>query len=343
MIFGIDVSDFQGAFDMAALAAEGFDFVAIKATQGATWRGLDFTRDLAAAQGAGLLTWAYHYQSTEPATVQVANIHSMVPTSVPVALDVETGSGGLDITRDIIAGLRSIGYAVPLLYLPQWYWQQLNRPDLSGLPPLWSSKYPSTAAGAASALYQNVPSSYWSGYGGLTVMVLQFTDNAAVAGQHVDASAFGGTRAQLAGLLGGTHPTSRTSEEGVSHILLPATAEPKNKQDDPATWPTREVTIPIAQIGGWHGDAMIQVVMAPYYDHDPKTNGFVRYANWFVTPDITTTEPSPVGADEVINQNGAPFRVMWPVKWGPAPANTVSFSISYAAPNGGAIEVERQY
>lgn len=90
------------------------------------------------------------------------------------------------------------------------------------------------------------------------------------------------------------------------------------------------------EIGGWHGDCMIQVVLAPYYAHDLSVCGFIRYANWFATPDIHATAPAPVGVDNVINNQGAAWKVMWPAKWGPAPENTVSFSLSAPLPQGAA-------
>jgi len=135
-----------------------------------------------------------------------------------------------------------------------------------------------------------------------------------------------------------------SSEEAVSHIYLPPTPAPKDPKSDPSTWPTAEVTFPIAQIGGWHGACWLQAVFAPYFDadRDPTYNAYVRWANYFCTDDRVNREPWAVGVDDVLNRQGEPFRRMWPAKWGPAPANTVSFSIVYAAPRGGYIEVERE-
>lgn len=125
------------------------------------------------------------------------------------------------LTRDIVGRLRAAGYRVPLSYIPRWYWQQLGSPSLAGLPPLWSSRYPDMNGGYASEIYQRVPASYWNGYGGSKVAVLQFTSSSTVAGHTpVDANAYRGTRAQLAALLGGgAQPESE--EDDMAPVILP--------------------------------------------------------------------------------------------------------------------------
>ncbi|OLE27964.1 MAG: hypothetical protein AUG44_08730 [Actinobacteria bacterium 13_1_20CM_3_71_11] len=224
MLWGVDVSDYQGNFDMARARSEGFDFVFIKATEGATWKAKYFAANLAAARSAGLLVAAYHYQRTDSAASQVANIMSVVPRDVPVILDVESGAGDVGVTRDIIGRLRAGGYKVPLSYIPKWYWQQIGSPSLAGLPPLWQSHYPDNNGGFASQIYGRVPDSYWTGFGGLNIEVLQFTSSATVAGRSpIDANAYRGTLSDLAALLGYAAPTplatQRTRED--LHMLLP--------------------------------------------------------------------------------------------------------------------------
>lgn len=223
-LFGLDISHHQDrSLDLVECRREGCEFVIIKAGEGTACIDPDFAANLAEARAAGMLVAAYWYQRAgASAAAHVAAITAVVPWDVPVCLDVEQGSGGVELTRGIVAGLRAAGYRVPLLYLPRWYWQQIGSPDLSGLPPLWSSRYPNTTTGALAAKWQQVPASYWTGYGGLDVALLQFTSSAAVAGYApLDADAFRGTRGELAALLGaggpvtGTHraPTPITDEE----------------------------------------------------------------------------------------------------------------------------------
>lgn len=205
-VFGLDISHHQDlGLDLAQCRREGIEFVFIKATEGANFVDSEFAANLAEARAARQLVAAYHYvRSSAAASDQVAWIARFIPRDVPVILDVEANSGGIALTRDMVNRLRAVGYAVPLLYLPRWYWQQIGSPSLAGLPPLWSSRYPDNVVGTLSSEWAQAPASYWTGYGGLDVAVLQFTSSARIAGhQPLDANAYRGTRAQLAALLGG--------------------------------------------------------------------------------------------------------------------------------------------
>lgn len=206
VILGVDVSHHQdGRPDLVrARAEDGVEFCFIKATEGSSFVDGDFASNLARARAAGLLVAAYHYvRSNASAQAQVANVRRVVPLDVPVIPDVETGSGGVSLLRELVDRLRAAGHRVPLTYLPRWYWSQLGSPSLAGLPPLWSSRYPDNVINDINVEWGMTPSSYWNGYGGLEVAVLQFTSSARVAGyQPVDGNAFRGTRAQLAELLG---------------------------------------------------------------------------------------------------------------------------------------------
>jgi lysozyme len=204
--FGLDLSHYQNlSLDLAQCRREGIEFVFLKSTEGNTFTDSAFASNLAEARNAGLLVAAYHYvRSAAAASDQIALIRRVVPLDVPVILDVEANSGGVALTRDMVNRLQAVGYRVPLLYLPRWYWQQIGSPSLAGLPPLWSSRYPDNVVGTLSSEWAQAPASYWTGYGGLGVAVLQFTSSARIAGhQPLDANAYNGTRAQLAALLGG--------------------------------------------------------------------------------------------------------------------------------------------
>jgi GH25 family lysozyme M1 (1,4-beta-N-acetylmuramidase) len=188
---------------------EGIEFVIIKATDGSGFTDPEFTANLNAVRNAGLIPAAYHYvRGSVSAVSQVSRIISTVPLSVPVILDVEAGSGGVSLVREIIDRLRAVGYRVPLLYLPRWYWQQLGSPSLVGLPPLWSSRYPDNTVGSIQDEWADVPAHYWNGYGGLSVAILQFSSSGRVAGYSpLDLNAYQGTRAGLLALLYGQQPT----------------------------------------------------------------------------------------------------------------------------------------
>ena len=212
-IYGVDISNHQNPISAKRIAGEGFRFCIIKATEG-TWRDPIMHSHLADARSTDMHVAAYVYvrgETSPQAHAQALHDH-LGDTSVPIALDIEHNSGSSPSHwRAIRDAIESLGYRVILTYLPEWYWIQVGRPDLTGLPPLWSSRYVSTKSGYASVLYSGAGDRGWQGYGGLQVAVWQFTDRAEVAGQKIDANAYRGTEHQLRALFHGDTP--HTEEE----------------------------------------------------------------------------------------------------------------------------------
>lgn len=209
VLFGLDVSRWQGNNPHHGhAAAQGVSFCICKSTQGNSWLDPKWGVNLAkcrAAYGDDFVA-AYHYvEGSDSAASQVEWIKQHVPRTVAVIPDVEDGSGGVALLRDIVALLRAAGYRVPMIYLPRWYWQQIGSPSLAGLPPLWSSRYPDNQQGTILDEYADVPARYWDGYGGLPVAMLQFSSSGIVASYGpLDLNAFRGTKAELKQLLSGT-------------------------------------------------------------------------------------------------------------------------------------------
>lgn len=191
-LFGVDVSNHQKSFDFF-----GWDFAFIKASEGVTFKDGMFHTHLANARRARCVVAAYHYQRPDPAAEQVATIESMVPKDVPIIIDVEDGSGTVDLTREIIAGLRERGYRVGPVYIPRWWWKGVGRPSLHGLPALWASWYPDYTARPREDGLAKVPSTEWGPYGDNPnpVAIMQFTSTP------FDQNYFPGTREQLNQLL----------------------------------------------------------------------------------------------------------------------------------------------
>lgn len=214
-VFGVDVSAYQPNFDFTAAANEGYYWAAIKATEGSGWKSAHYAAQIVRARNAGQAVVAYHYQSTQSVDAQIANVVSMVDTGTPIVIDVELGSGGVDITRALVDGLRAEGYRVPFIYLPKWYWQgHLGSPNLAGLPPNWVSWYPDNVARFGSDGLGKVPESVWAGFGGLPVVAVQFTSSGRVANYpngSIDLDFYRGTRAMFLALIGAV--TSGTDEE----------------------------------------------------------------------------------------------------------------------------------
>lgn len=215
VLFGVDISNHQNGFSLRRVKEEGFAFAIIKATEG-TWRDPVFRSHLDDAKANGVLAAAYIYvrEETSPEDHAAALEAQLPEKDVPVVLDIED-KGGYDpgLWHGIVAALRGRGYRVILTYLPRWYWTKAGKPDLSGLPPLWSSNYPSTTPGYASALYSTAGDAGWAGYGGLEVAMWQFTDRAVVAGMKVDANAFRGGMDKLRALFQGDGNTTPPGAE----------------------------------------------------------------------------------------------------------------------------------
>lgn len=213
VLWGCDVHpDFQRGLNIEQVRAEGFDFLAVKVSEGTgTFGGLDWIRR---GQACGLLPLGYHYLRSGDEVAQAAVFCQQLAAAggVPGMLDAEAITAVGQTPTLTVAGIHrfldacaSNGARVPLLYLPRWYWQRMGSPDLSGLPTLWASSYVA-GTGYASVLYEAVTPSAWAAYGGLPVSVLQFTDRALVAGQRIDADAFLGTRDDFTKLLGPNAP-----------------------------------------------------------------------------------------------------------------------------------------
>jgi lysozyme len=207
-LYGIDVHpQFQAGLNIEQVRAEGFDFIAVKVSQGTnTYGGQDWLRR---ARACGLLPIAYHY--LDPGNeVEQAHIFAeqLLQADVPGMLDAEALADDGKTPTLTVSGIRqfltsviSRGGRVPLLYLPCWYWERMRSPDLTGMPRLWASSYVG-GRGYAADLYETVTPRYWAPYGGMPVTILQFTDQASVNGQHIDADAFLGTRDELTAILG---------------------------------------------------------------------------------------------------------------------------------------------
>lgn len=232
-IFGIDVGSYQAGIDMTEVAREGFQFVLAKVGQGAgagksTWgQSLNpaWPAQRDGARAAGLLLAGYWYiGNTESSASQAARCKAALgDTTIPLALDWEDASGEWSTFLGVLAAFRAAGLRPVLGYCPKWYGDAHGMNNFAGTGlALWSSRYPTTKPGAASTLYENVPSSYWTGYAGSAVTVLQFADSAQVAGMTVDANAYPGTRDQFAALLGATATTPREDDMAIMTGSWPA-------------------------------------------------------------------------------------------------------------------------
>ncbi|WP_238600900.1 glycoside hydrolase family 25 protein [Mycobacterium celatum] len=206
-IFGPDISNNNGIVDLDEVKAEGFYFVFAKVSEGATFRDAFWPHTRDWAREIGLILAGYHYVRTSNPALQADNFVSQLgDSSIPAMLDFEANSGGIANFWAVLGAIEARGVHVALSYIPRWYWQQIGSPDISGVPGLIASSFVS-GTGFASALYPGDHSAFWAPYGGRQPDLLQFTNQALIAGQRLDANAFRGTPDQLRALLGLTPTT----------------------------------------------------------------------------------------------------------------------------------------
>lgn len=217
-LFGFDISHHQPHFDISRAKSEGFDFGIARIGQGAGRRlnGGNYgnTRDRAWLKHRyGLekcfdIWCGYWYIGdliTPKENALLCKMWMGDPT-VPVILDHEDGSGSINHFKATYEAFREAGIKVPFSYIPKWYWSnpRIGSPSLKGLPPLWSSRYV-TGRGVASKLYPGDSSTYWEGYGGNEVKLLQYSSSAHISNySSVDANAFRGSKKELESCIYGT-------------------------------------------------------------------------------------------------------------------------------------------
>jgi hypothetical protein len=267
VIYGVDVHpQFQAGLNIEQVRAEGFDFMAVKVSEATTtYPGQDWLRR---GKACGLISMGYHYLRPGNEDAQAHTFsQQLLQAGVPGMLDTEalapdgkSATLRVDGIRRFLAAVSAQGARVPLLYLPHWYWERMGSPDLTGLPTLWASSYVS-GGGFASDLYNAVTPARWAGYGNLPVAVLQFTDKAQVAGQHIDADAFLGTRDEFAGLLGANTPPGPGPTPGPDSIPAMAYGQTSDAITHLQDWLNR--TFPAYShlpVTGFYGDQTTAVL-----------------------------------------------------------------------------------
>src|SRR5699024_636340 len=92
-VMGIDVSSHQRDIDWQQVAADGYSFAYLKATEGSNFTDDRFQENWDVAKAAGITPGAYHYFTLcSPGADQAADFLAAVPpddTALPPALDLE--------------------------------------------------------------------------------------------------------------------------------------------------------------------------------------------------------------------------------------------------------------
>lgn len=230
MLTGPDCSRHQGAVDWGKVAGAGHDFAIIKATDGVSYRYVDwFTSNFPRVKATGLVPGAYHFISAhhpgaDQARYFVATVGDL--DGVLAVVDVETGADGSHPTaarvREFATEFERLAPGHPLIvYTGRWYWRDiLGNPYGADIGPLWHSEYDTGA--------EVTDGPEMDSYGGWSACTIwQYTSSGSCPGVagNCDLNQFFGDRADLLALTGGDMPLSSTDLNAIKGAVNEATAD----------------------------------------------------------------------------------------------------------------------
>lgn len=116
-IVGVDLSAHNGEVDFKRVAADGVNFVFLKATEGSTFKDPKFNANYEAARSAGLTVGAYHFfRFDSDGYEQGRNFLETVDSlalDLPLAIDIEEwGNPECDDTEAVVEALRGMIFAL---------------------------------------------------------------------------------------------------------------------------------------------------------------------------------------------------------------------------------------
>lgn len=252
-IFGVDVSSHQNGMSLKQAAREGIAFAIIRTTDG-TYRDSCYQSHLADAEGAGLVTAAYHYlrnpsEGTSVAQQVQASVEVMGAKKRPVWIDVETNAGlHVDHIRACKREFERHGVRVIGCYSYVPYWEGRIRPrepDSHEFGEFWVAAYGANRRGTPQSIYPGDSHRQWSyPLGNQKPVLWQFGSRGLVAGREVDVNAFKGSKEELRQLFYGGAPVKKPSDGGKrvsdNEKLMRAVFEQfagyKYKKDGGSTW-----------------------------------------------------------------------------------------------------------
>lgn len=233
-VFGVDVSEHQDGMSLAQAKREGVEFAIIRTTDG-THKDLCYRSHLEDAEGAGMLTAAYHYlrnpsEGTSVAQQVQASLEVMGDKKRPVWIDVETNAGlHVGHIRACKAEFERRGVRVIGCYSYVPYWEgniAPHEPDSHEFGAFWVAAYGQNPYGKPRDIYPGDQHRQWNHpLGNQKPALWQYGSNAQVAGYTVDINAYRGTKAQLRALFSGKNPPNEEpSEEEMNKLYKQITA-----------------------------------------------------------------------------------------------------------------------
>ena len=226
-IFGVDVSEHQDGMSLAQAKREGMDFAIIRTTDG-THRDRCYRSHLEDAEGAGMITAAYHYlrnpsEGTTVAQQVQASLEVMGDKKRPMWIDVETNAGlHVDHIRACKREFERRGVRVIGCYSYVPYWEGRiapSEPDSHEFGAFWVAAYGQNRRGKPRDIYPGDQHRQWNyPLGNQKPALWQYGSNAQVAGYSVDINAYRGTRDQLATIFNGTTTSEDLDMNAVDRI-----------------------------------------------------------------------------------------------------------------------------
>ena len=227
-IFGVDVSEHQDGMSLKQAKREGMEFAIIRTTDG-TYKDRCYRSHLEDAEGAGMITAAYHYlrnpsEGTTVAQQVQASLEVMGDKKRPMWIDVETNAGlHVDHIRDCKREFERRGVRVIGVYSYVPYWEGRvapSEPDSHEFGAFWVAAYGQNRRGKPRDIYPGDQHRQWDyPLGNQRPALWQFGSNAQVAGYSVDINAYRGTRSELESLFTGqAAPEEEPSEEEMSKL-----------------------------------------------------------------------------------------------------------------------------
>jgi GH25 family lysozyme M1 (1,4-beta-N-acetylmuramidase) len=214
MLYGVDVHPrYQAGFNFATLAAQGYTFAAVKATQGTYLSVADFASWISRARAAGMIPGAYHWIVAGDGAAQARYFHDRVtaaggPEGMLIQLDCEDDATLTDVKAWAAEWERLTGGHPFLIYTGGWWWRPRGWDGNAITPYLWDSHYLTadldTVPDNPATFAARIPADWWTpGYGKWPAATfLQFTSkgDAGGLGNNVDLNATKLSRAQLLAL-----------------------------------------------------------------------------------------------------------------------------------------------
>jgi lysozyme len=199
---GIDVSNYQGHVDWAAVKASGISFAICKATEGTTYLDPTLGANWAGMHANGIVRGAYHFGHPGSSAIDQARyfVHAVTgvggfhnSSSLQLVLDLETADGQSPAqvwawVQAFMGEIQSLTGRPGIIYVGYYFWKDsVGNPTNNLNAPLWIAAY------TASPL---IPPA-WSGF-----TFWQYTDAGSVPGVagKVDSDYFAGTEQNLQAL-----------------------------------------------------------------------------------------------------------------------------------------------